>query len=115
MAQHLWEVDHDYYCNRSNFFSNECEQAFDSWELFLEAEGDAEFNSNLLFRWDWDPKAKTLTLFWMGQRKGLFRSTLIRGMHPDEEQSVREWLIKRWAHLHKLWSPISDLKPKRGR
>lgn len=111
MTKHLWEVDHPYYCSESNFFSNDCHIDYDTWELFLESEGPGtdtdDMSMNLLFRWDWDKPSKRLSLFFMGQRKGLFRVVFVRGMSADEEPAVREWLQKRWAHLQLLWEPIS--------
>lgn len=115
----LWEIDHPYYCNQGNYYSNEsvC-QEYESWADFLVEEGDSDLDMNLLFRWDWrkaDPEEKEwgnpedqLLLFWMGQRKGLYRYTLIT-VKDEDEPAVREWLAKRWAHLRRLWTGISDL------
>lgn len=105
---HLWEAKHSYYCNNGNYFANDCGNEFYSWESFLEAEGDCDPDYNLLFRWDWDRRERTLSLYWMGQRKGLYRYTIVRGMADDDESSVRDWLAERWKHLSDLWSPISE-------
>lgn len=107
---HLWEPKHSYYCAEDNYFGGQCHSEFRSWQAFLEEEGNADLDYNLLFRWDWDRKEKTLTLFWVGQRKGLFRSTTINAMHPDEEPSVRAWLEWRWHHLQSLWAPLSGVE-----
>lgn len=111
MGRRLWEPKHPYYCSEDNYYSNQCSVAFDSWELFLEAEGKSDLDYNLVFRWDWDRKAKTLTIYYMGQRKGLFRSVTVRAMHADEEPAVRAWLTTRWEHMKKLWAPLSDEEP----
>jgi hypothetical protein len=108
-VDHLWEAKHAYYCNDANYYSRDTINKYPSWETFLEAEGDCDPDYNLLFRWDWSRKEKILRLYWMGQRKGLFRSTMIMGMHADEEASVREWLEKRWQHLASLWAPLSGV------
>lgn len=52
---HLWEVDHAYYCNEGNFYSNDTVAAFASWPEFVEAgETESDPDLNLLFRWDWE-------------------------------------------------------------
>ena len=51
--EHLWEVEHDYYCNDGNYFSNDCGMEFNTWSDFLSEFGDSDFDMNLLFRWDW--------------------------------------------------------------
>lgn len=110
---HLWEVEHAYYCNEENYYAgSKTVGEFNSWESFLADEGDADLDYNLVFRWDWDKTEKTLKLFFMGQRKGLFRTAIIRGMHPDEEASVRQYLETRWKHLSDLWAPISLVTPR---
>lgn len=111
--KHLWEVEHDYYCAEGCYYSSEPHNEFPSWEAFLDEEGDADLDMNLLFRWDWDRTEKTLKLYFMGQRKALPRSVFIRAMHADEEPSVRAWLAKRWTHLRNLWAPVGDPVPTR--
>ena len=112
----LWEIKHPYYCNEGNYFSNDCHGSYGSWAEFLAEEGDSDFDMNLLFRWDWreaDPegenwgnKEEVLLLFWIGQRKGLFRYTTVL-VSKEDEPSVREWLAKRWTHIQILWEGIS--------
>jgi hypothetical protein len=115
---HLWEIDHPYYCNEGNYFARKSvESRFDTWSGLLECEGNTDFDMNLVFRWDWrkaDPddehwgnKTDVLMIFWMGQRKGLYRYSTITVTDADEP-SVREWLAKRWQHLRLLWEGISD-------
>jgi hypothetical protein len=115
--KHLWEIDHPYYCNEGNYYAHESvEGQYDSWANFLEEEGDSDMDYNLLFRWDWwkaDPndenhcnKTDVLMLFWMGQRKGLYRYTTVHVTDADETE-VKEWLAKRWAYLVLLWEGVS--------
>lgn len=121
----LFDVDHPYYCSDSNYFASGTNQPFtsySSWEDFLEEEGDADFDMNLVFRWDWKPKLTgqgatriddnyrgyTLSIFWMGQRKGLFRVTETDVCRADE-LAVRTWLAARWQHLQLLWAPFSGV------
>jgi hypothetical protein len=128
-SPHLWEIDHPYYCSESNYFSNDYRTVYASWQGFLEAEGDNDLDMNLLFRWDWTAKeyfdddtlaarqeyasrfgdrdhAWTLSLFWMLQRKGIFRVTEMDVCKADEPE-VRQWLGVRADHLGLLWQPIS--------
>lgn len=120
---HLWEVDHPYYCNEGNYFAREeVGDEFKSWASFFEAYKDADMDLNLVFRWDWkegeDCGAGTFTgdvnyrnghllIFWMGQRKGLYRYSKVEVCRADEPQ-VREFLQKRWEHLQTLWAPLSS-------
>lgn len=126
--QHLWEHDHPYYCAESNYYSNETYLQYGSWEEFVEAEGNADFDWNLVFRWDWRCDWSTedaasrrayadrfgdrdhafiLQIFWMGQRKGLYRSSGVSVCKADEP-AVREWLTARAEHMRLVWAPLLD-------
>lgn len=128
VPEHLWEFDHPYYCSESNFFSSDCRTLFTSWQGFIREEGDNDFDMNLVFRWDWEPKefleddsvaglrryadlfsdrdhAWILHVFWMGQRKGLFRVTEIDVCKADEPE-VRAWLTLRAEHMRVIWEPL---------
>lgn len=115
----LYETEHAFYCNEGNYFARPAEQPhgeYKSWACFLAEEGDCDFDLNLLFRWDWDEdgvyngdpnyRNAELRLYWIGQRKGLYRWTTVEVCRADEP-AVREWLERRWTHLQKLWSGIS--------
>jgi hypothetical protein len=118
--KHLWEVKHPYYCNEGNYYAPGMEQPYTehaSWQDFLDDEGDSDLDMNLLFRWDWrkaDPdeenwgnKEDVLLLFYMGQRKGLYRWVEVQVTDADEP-AVKQWLTNRWNHLQRLWRGISD-------
>lgn len=115
--QHLWDVEHPYYCNEGNYFANDCCQRFTRWCDFVESEGDSDMDMNLVFRWDWewsehrnpDPYMRdgTLKVFFMGQRKGLFRSCVVDVCEADEPE-VRKYLQPRLEHLMKLWAPLTS-------
>lgn len=127
-ARHLWEVDHPYYCNEGNWFSNsdKCHAHYNRWQDFLSEQGDADLDMNLVFRFDWIPpyedddsekpiawqgdeyyRDSILKLFYMGQRKGLYRWATVDVCRKDE-QAVREWLQVRWNHMRTLWEPLSS-------
>lgn len=116
-AQHLWEIKHPYYCNDGNYFAREStETKYASWADFLAEEGDSDFDMNLVFRWDWrkaDPEEKDwgnptdeLKLYWMGQRKGLYRYSTIEVTDADES-AIKAWLTQRWNHMMRLWEGVS--------
>lgn len=123
---HLWEVDHPYYCNEGNFFSNDCYTWHRSWGDFAETMGTSDPELNLLFRWDWSAPHEdgdsekpitwkgdenyrdcVLKTFWVYQRKGIFACHEIEVCRADEPV-VREWLSSRMAHLHALWVPLME-------
>lgn len=121
--KHLWEAGHRYYCNESNYFAREsCESQYRSFAAFLEAEGNSDMDYNLLFRWDWKEETEEgeptfngdvyyrngkLKLFWMGQRKGLYRWSVVDVCRADEP-AVIEFLRPRLEHLMSLWEPLFD-------
>ena len=85
-----------------------------SWASFAEAEGDADLDYNLVYRWDWDAAdesdpedADTLKIYFMGQRKALCRSVDVTVTRADEE-AVRAYLFPRWKKLQDLWAPLSE-------
>ena len=125
---HLWEVKHDYYCEEGNFFANDTVTRYGTWPEFFAAEGGSDMDYNLVFRWDWRPitedddgnaigipdgddhyRGYEFFVFWMGQRKGLYRSTITHVCRADEP-AVIEWLRPRWDHLAKLWAPLSTVE-----
>jgi hypothetical protein len=126
--QPLWEFDHPYYCSESNFYSRDCHNSYSSWESFVESEGDNDFDMNLVFRWDWKADeyfdedtidarreyasrfgdrdhAWTLSVFWILQRKGIFRCTEVKVCKANEP-AVRDWLTRRAEHMKLLWEPL---------
>lgn len=138
MTQHLWEINHPYYCSDSNYFANgiknrELNQTFDDFDEFLAEWGDADFDYNLLFRWDWEEisqsdyddlmeddgesdivpftgdetqKTGKLRLFFMHQRKGYF-SPIVVLVSRSEEQRIREYLQIRYDYFKTLWEPLN--------
>ncbi len=123
MSWHLWDAKHSYYCNEGNYFASEsCESSYKSFAEFIAEDGHADFDMNLLFRFDWEEESDdggstfngdvnyrngVLKLFWMGQRKGLYRWTVVEVCRADEP-AVIEFLKPRLQHLLELWSPFTD-------
>ncbi|HHA2761813.1 TPA: hypothetical protein ACOEQU_000123 [Stenotrophomonas maltophilia] len=121
-GNHLWEAPHPYYCNLGNYFNNNCGSSYKSWADFIEEQGNDDMDLNLLFRWDWKEgedhdlpafngdvyyRNGTLELFYMGQRKGLYRYVEVSVCRADEA-AIRDWLMPRWEHLKSLWQPLPD-------
>ena len=115
---HIWEIDHPYYCNEGNYYAREsvCSE-YKRWQDFLEEYKDADLDLNLIFRFDWVEEEDSYTgddnyrngklkIFWMGQRKGLYRYSIVEVCRADE-LSVIQFLKPRWEHLRLLWEPIS--------
>lgn len=126
-VMHLWDVAHPYYCNEGNYFARggECSCHYQRWQDFVAEQGDDDLDMNLVFRFDWDAPRKygdpnepiawqgdenyrdsILKLFFIGQRKGLYRWVTIDVCRADEP-AVREWLTERWQHMRTLWEPLS--------
>jgi len=117
MAVHLWEVEHPYYCETTNYFKSGCHHEHRSWPEF--ARGfSTDMDLNLLFRFDWEEpddvpfngdehyRNGTLLLFFMGQRNGAYTSHAIEVCRADEP-AVLEWLRPRFERMMKLWEPLS--------
>lgn len=127
----LWSVEHPYYCNEGNYYAPGRDQPtarYRSWAEFIEAEGNSDPDYNLLFRWDWresedwghgvaftgdeNYRNGVLLLFWMGQRKGLYRWTEVEVCRADEP-AVREFLRQRLDYLMRLWAPLTLSPPEK--
>lgn len=121
MSKHLWEIDHPYYCNEGNFYSNECGERYRTWAEFMASEGDSDLDMNLVFRFDWregedwnageytgdiNYRNGRLLMFIIGQRKGIYRYVEVSVCRADEA-SVIAYLSPRWELMKKLWEPLS--------
>jgi hypothetical protein len=121
---HLWEAKHDYYCAEGNYYAPGNQQPFlehESFDDFLSEESDADLDMNLVFRWDWhegtdydlpefngdeNQRNGKLFIFFMGQRKGLYRWAEVDVCRADEPKVI-EYLMPRYRHLMKLWTPLN--------
>lgn len=123
MKKHLWEVDHAYYCNEGNYYAagnNQPYLAHKSWADFIAEAGDDDLDMNLVFRWDWHEgegyelaefngdvnyRNGKFLVFFLGQRKGLYRWAEIEVCRADEP-AIIEYLKPRLDHLLGLWEPL---------
>jgi hypothetical protein len=75
---------------------------------------NADDDYNLLYRWDWHEGKEhdlkrgeaRLCLFYMLQRKAWPHSVHVMITRADEP-AVRAWLLKKWHHLQRLWTPFA--------
>ena len=123
---HLWEIDHPYYCNEGNYYARESVGSeYKRWQDFLEENKDVDLDLNLIFRFDWVEEEDSYTgddnyrngilkIFWMGQRKGLYRYSRVEVCRADE-LSIIQFLKPRWEHLRLLWEPISTSEVQQER
>jgi hypothetical protein len=112
-------IDHPYYCNEGNYYSNEAQSTFDTMADFLDEMGDSDVDMNLVFRWD----VRTATdeydnptgnysaeIFIMHQRKGRFWPMIIKKITEEEVGPFVDYLKKHWNRLNELWAPVSSIK-----
>lgn len=122
---HLWEIDHPYYCNHGNYFASSRDLPTEhhrSFAEFIAANGDADKDMNLIFRWDWKEgedhdlaafngdvnyRNGELCIYYMGQSKGLYRWVTVEVCRADEPDVIA-FLRPMWDHLRLLWAGISD-------
>lgn len=128
---HLWEIEHPYFCSDHNYYVSPVEQqqngVYADWEAFVADWGVRawaydETDSNLIFRWDWHTAERLnegyavsgddayrhdrLELFFMLQRKGLYRPVMIERMDRRYEPEVRAFLELHARKLAELWAPL---------
>jgi hypothetical protein len=99
-----------------NYFDRSYISKFKSFDEFLEEAEDEDLDLNLIFRWDWENsevdcgdiyyRDGKLLLFYIGQRKGVFRTVSIEVCRADQEK-IRVFLKERWEHLKLIWEGIS--------
>ena len=119
MTQHLWEVEHTYYCEGP--IDRGFTAPYKSWADFIDEEGESDPYYNMLFRWDWREgdwenagsytgddyyRNGNLQLFFMGQRKGIFRAVNVSVCRADEP-AVIAYLKPRWEYMRALWAPFA--------
>ena len=105
-TKHLWEINHPYYCVDSNYYHAKELEKYDSWESFKGYYADPDLN--LLFRFDWIQYANglnTLALFFVLQRKGIFRPVEVQ-VQDDDEEDIKKWLSVRFNKMIDLWEGV---------
>lgn len=118
---HIWEAAHPYYCNDGNYYARGTHVLHETWPEFLSEEGDVDMDYNLVFRWDWKEgedwglgdyggddyyRHARLHIYFMGQRKGAYRSAEVKVCRADED-SIRAYLEPRFHYLMSMWAPFA--------
>ena len=119
----LQATDHNYYCSESNYYVNGSENygrvEYDTFNDFVEEWGlnDGEFDCdlNLCFRYDIVHKTDeysneldgyTLWLFFILQRKGIYRPVLIKDFKESDIQELEKFLKCQWEYMKNQWIEI---------
>lgn len=105
-------VDHDYYCNESNYYSNEARLEYETFEEFLNEFGDADVDMNLVFRWDLKLKDDSIDngyymeIFQMKQRKGIFTPIEVMNFTENDIDSFIKYITPHIEKLKNIWKPL---------
>lgn len=119
MALELKNTEHSYYCSDNNYYVGGAENFgrcdYDTWEDFKEewlVDGSLDDDYNHLFRFDILESEETpgrfeLFLFFILQRKGIFRPVWIRSITKDNLAEIETFLSQRWQYLKSQWREFS--------
>lgn len=125
----LQATDHSYYCSESNhYIGNQhgenfgrCE--YDAWadfqEEWLDSDGvNIDMDYNLCFRFDITQKHNPdtdepidefeLWLFFMLQRKGIYRPVWIKHIEEKNMPEVERFLKMQWEYMQNQWKEIAE-------
>ena len=114
----LASIDHPYYANAGNYYSNEWPQQWDTMTDFLDEFEDADLDYNLVYRWDVEPydghhssdvipDTYSAQVTIIGQRKGIYGPHVIRKFREHEVARFCAYLEKHWQNLQTIWAPFS--------
>lgn len=125
----LQATDHSYYCSESNYYvdgqhgKNFGRSEYDTWadfqEEWLNSDGvSIDMDYNLCFRFDIIQKSNPdtdepiddfeLWLFFMLQRKGIFRPVWIKHIEEKNMQEVERFLKMQWEYIQNQWKEIAE-------
>lgn len=125
----LQATEHSYYCNESNHYVGNqhgenfgrCE--YDTWadfqEEWLDSDGvSIDMDYNLCFRYDIkqrrnldtdEPIAEfELWLFFMLQRKGIYRPVWIKHIEEKDMPGIKGFLEKQWNYIQYQWNELAE-------
>lgn len=123
----LKPTNHSYLSSNSNYYVNANENfgrsEYDTWQQFkahwLEEELEIDHDYNHLFRFDIKPQideeteeespdALSLHLYYVLQRKGIYRPVLIRSISEEDMPEIEKYLMECWAYLQGQWTEFSS-------
>ena len=125
----LQATTHSYYCSESNHYIGtqhgenfgRCE--YDTWADFQEEWLDSgsvslDIDRNLCFRFDINQKRNPETdesveefelwLFFMLQRKGIYRPVWIRHIEEKDMSDIEIFLKKQWKYIQHQWKELIE-------
>lgn len=122
----LKETDHNYYSSENNYYVGNqhgenygrCE--YDTWEEFkeewLDKDGSIDCDYNLCFRFDILQKREQETdelidgyqlwLFFILQRKGIYRPVLVKNLVESNMKELENFLHHQWEYMKDQWIEI---------
>ena len=112
--------EHSYYCSGANYYSNDASHEYDSWKEFDEEWGieDLDLDYNHVFRFDLkeneEPEVDDtlgkyyLEIFFMLQRKGIFKPVLIKNITEGDFENIVKFLKPHWDYTKNMWEPLTD-------
>lgn len=116
----LQKTNHSYYCSDSNYYvdghSNFGLCEYDTWNDFkddwLLPNNALDDDYNHVFRFDILEKDEDsgefeLWLFFILQRKGIYRPVWIKNIEEKDMEEIEQFLKDRWNYLKKQWEEIS--------
>ncbi|WP_024294983.1 hypothetical protein [Lacrimispora indolis] len=125
----LQATEHSYYCSESNHYVGNqhgenfgrCE--YDTWadfqEEWLDSDGvSIDIDYNLCFRFDIEQKHNPdtdepiaefeLWLFFMLQRKGIYRPVWIKHIDEKDMPGIKGFLEKQWHYIQYQWNELIE-------
>lgn len=118
----LKETEHAYCCSTTNYYVDgyrnfgRCD--YDTWgdfkdEWLDDGPNDLDDDYNHLFRFDIvenedEPGVFELLLFFILQRKGIFRPVVVHRITEDDLSDIETFLRRRWQYLQYQWSEFSE-------
>lgn len=110
-------ISHSYYCNNTNFYSNDCFEIYETFLDFLDEWGGTDTDTidmNLIFRWDVcldeEKGHYSMKIFRVKQRKGIFCCQHIDKVTDEDINSILEYLQPYHNHLINLWLPFKAIQ-----
>lgn len=116
----LKNTSHRYYCSNTNYYvdgrENHGRCDYDTWadfkEEWLDKGVSIDDDYNHLFRFDIydtddNPGHFSMELFFILQRKGIFRPVFIREITKEDMEEIEIFLKGRWEYLKNQWREFS--------
>jgi hypothetical protein len=123
----LKETSHSYYCSESNYYvnghSNFGRSDYEDFKSFIDdwsiSDGVIDWDYNLCFRYDIKQKHDSETdepidgfelwLFFILQRKGIYRPVCIKNLKQEDMHHLEMLLNSQWEYMKRQWVEFSKL------